>query len=139
MSMGLWVYASTQDILNKALVKSGLGGLKPKIINLKEGDIFKIGSDGDVERGTFNTYSYSSWIPLASLCRSYYTGSDLSELIEFGSIAGVSEDDIRALYGQGFELYEIEELIEEPELMREQLKQAHADYEDPDFYGEFYD
>jgi glucosamine--fructose-6-phosphate aminotransferase (isomerizing) len=135
----LWVYASTTDILSKALIKSGLGGLKPTIINLKGGDIFKIGNDGDVEQGAFKAHSYSSWFPLGYLYRPYYDASDLSELIELGSVVSVNEDDIRALYRQGFELYEIEELIEEPELLREQLKQAHADYEDPDFYGEFYD
>jgi glucosamine--fructose-6-phosphate aminotransferase (isomerizing) len=124
----LWIYASTQEILRKALVKSGLGGLKSKMINLSCGDILKIGSDGTVERGSFETLSYP-WFSLSSyLPRPYgdpgpYEGnSSLHELIELGRIAGVKEDEIQQLFDAGYETTEIEELLEYPVLLRKRLE-----------------
>jgi hypothetical protein len=47
--------------------------------------------------------------------------SYLDELVELGTFAGVSREEITSLYECGYSGYEIEELLSEPELLREQL------------------
>jgi len=134
--LSLYVYASTSDIIHKALTRSGLGGLQPKMINIDCGDIFVIHSDGDTERGKFKTYDFRSWVPLSYLCRPYESSTTLHELIELGRIAGVDERDIQML----LELYtvaEVEEFIEDPKLLQEELHSISGGCLDDDDWGSY--
>ena len=119
--IGTYVYASTPTILCRALKKTGLDGITPTMIDLKCGQIMRIGGMGDTEYGTFETFSYSSWYPLCSLSKPYESNSSLHELIELGRIAGVKEDEIQQLFDAGYETTEIEELLEYPVLLHKQL------------------
>jgi glucosamine--fructose-6-phosphate aminotransferase (isomerizing) len=119
--IGLYVYASTPTILCRALKKTGLDGITPAMIDLKSGDILRIGSDGETESGTFETFNYNSWFPLSALRSHYESNSSLHELIELGRIAGVKEDEIQQLFDAGYETTEIEELLEYPVLLHKQL------------------
>jgi glucosamine--fructose-6-phosphate aminotransferase (isomerizing) len=119
--IGLYVYASTPTILCRALKKTGLDGITPAMINLKSGDILRIGSDGETESGTFETFNYNSWFPLSALRSPYESNSSLHELIELGRIAGVKEDEIQQLFDAGYETTEIEEMLEYPVLLHKQL------------------
>ena len=130
----LYVYASTSDILHKALVRCGLGGLKPKMINLECGDIFVIHGDGDTEQGKFKTYDFRSWVPLSYLCRPYESSITLHELLDLGRIAGVDERDIQTL----LELYtvaEVEEFIDDPKLLQKELRSISGGCWNDDDWG----
>ena len=121
---GFYVYASTEDILNKALRK-----LKIKMpyaeIKLNCGDIIKIDERGEIEKGNFDT----SMIKMYDFgCFSGYgfnylenTVKDINEyfqdVINYSKIIGVSEDDILELTDMGFDLFDIEEMLYEPEIL----------------------
>lgn len=59
--LGVYLYASTEEILRRALRTQRLG--KPKKIQVDCGDILKISSDGVVHRSTFET-DFGNWLPL---------------------------------------------------------------------------
>lgn len=120
----VYVYASTEEILYKALVDSSLfTELKTgqyKTISISEGDILKICPDGTIEKGTFeynyylgcNWWNYGSYIygsSAVSNADAYYIDS----LKSFASYQGLNEDIIDELLKQGFSLDEIEEYIYE--------------------------
>lgn len=121
---GFYVYASTEDILNKALRK-----LKIKMpyaeIKLNCGDIIKIDERGEIEKGNFDT----SMIKMYDFgCFSGYgfnyldnTVNDIDEylgdIINYSKMVGVSEDDILELMDMGFDLFDIEEMLYEPEVL----------------------
>lgn len=118
----IYVYASTDEILYKALVDSPLFSALKKsefeILNINEGDILKITPDGKIERQTFEysyyygrgwwdygCYSYSSTITDSSAEDEY-----LSELRNFAGYQGIDVDE---LLRNGFTLQEIEDYIYE--------------------------
>jgi hypothetical protein len=120
--IGVYVFASTEEILNRALSKSKLYGVPHKKIPLIFGDILKIDACGGMERSSFNAPVFEAWdyyfpnwhIPLE-------TGSSLHELLEEAKIAGIDEDEITELFYSGYSVSQIEELLETPSLLRERL------------------
>ena len=58
--LGVYLYASTEEILRKALRKQGLG--KPKRIEADCKDILEISPDGTIHRSAFET-DFGNWIP----------------------------------------------------------------------------
>ena len=131
---GFYVYASTEDILNKALRK-----LKIKMsyaeIKLNCGDIIKIDERGEIEKGNFDT----SMIKMYDFgCFSGYgfnylenTVKDINEyfqdVINYSKIIGVTEDDILELADMGFDLFDIEEMLYEPEIIEYYLYNSDED------------
>ena len=119
-----YIYASTADILNKALIK-----LKIKMpydeIKLNCGDMLRIDERGEIEKGSFDT----SMIKMCDF--GYFSGygfnylentvKDINEyfqdVINYSKIIGVSEDDILELTDMGFDLFDIEEMLYEPEIL----------------------
>jgi len=130
--IGLYVYASTPTILCRALKKTGLDGITPKMIDLKCGDILRIGSDGETESGTFETFSYSSWYPLRSLSKPYEVNSSLHELLEIAQILNVSTDEVQDALDSGFTVDEILDMLENPKLSDRTLDYISLDCEDFD-------
>lgn len=116
----MYVYASTDEILYKALIDSSLfTELKTgqhETISISEGDILKLCPDGTIEKGTFE-YSYylgCNWWNYGS----YIYGSNAQEnyidsLKSVASYQGINESVIDELLDQGFTLEEIEEYIYE--------------------------
>ena len=122
---GLFVYASTEEILQTAL--SGIGFLseKPVQITIKCGEILRIGSDGTLERQTFDSFPlYSCWDdPLwwGYGCRPWKpaapkTDAYLKEVKAIAVSFGYDPEDIDRLAEKGFTPEEIEEFLYEGEL-----------------------
>lgn len=116
----MYVYASTEEILYKALIDSPLfAELKMgqfENINISEGDILKLCPNGTIEKGTFE-YSYYFGCNWWNYGR-YIYGSNAQEdyidsLKSVASYQGISESIIDELLNQGFTLEEIEEYIYE--------------------------
>ena len=118
----IYVYASTDEILYRALIDSPLFSALKKgefeTVYITEGDILKIAPNGTIKKDTFN-YSYyygRNWWDYG-YC-SYFSGlSDnsaeneyLSELRNFAGYQGI---DIDELLNNGFTLQEIEDYIYE--------------------------
>ena len=118
----IYVYASTESILYKALVDSPLFSALKKgeheVIEINEGDILKIAPDGTIEKRTFNfSYFYGcNWWDYGCYYSSAVIGEDsaegeyLSELRKFAEYQGI---DIDELLNNGFSLQEIENYIYE--------------------------
>lgn len=119
--IGLYVYASTEEILMEGLLKSGLRlGLREPI-RIFTGDILKIDSDGKVTRSGFNdeklypTFGNPSYGWALYYEPHYPRFSDedtyINDLKAVASCYGVSEDDIDDLLAEGITPEEIEEYL----------------------------
>ena len=114
----LYVYASTSEILYKALVDTKLfdeikkGAFEEITIN--SGDILNLLPDGNIVYDKFNYSDYSSFSRCNWWEYGIYSSDSNSYMDDLKSVAvhmGVSPDDIDALAKSGFTPEEIEEYI----------------------------
>ena len=115
----MYVYASTEEILWKALINTGLFEELKKgrfeVVPIHGGDILKISSDGKVTCSKFNYRDYSR----NSFCnwRNYTFGNDefeysyVDDLKSVASYYGYSPDTVDEMVADGFSPYEIEEYM----------------------------
>ena len=122
---GLYVYASTEDILRKGLKNSRLNLGKAEPVRVFTGDILKIDGQGKISRSEFNdeklyftSYTHGfDWWPYREPRRPYLLDDDSSEdsyiddLKAVGSCFGISPDEIDALLSEGISPEEIEEYL----------------------------
>jgi len=111
---GFYLYASTAEILKRAIWKMGLSSCAYESIDLKNGDILCIKPNGEIERDTFQNYSYSYY----HLYSNKYSYSDLdfdeeyiAELKEVAGAFGYTPEDVDSLLADGFTPEEIEEFF----------------------------
>ena len=119
----IYVYASTDEILYKALVDYpplflALKQGEFEEIEINEGDILKIRHDGIIEQSTFKyTYYYCSgwweYAPISSgSVKNGYTKDDyIEDLKSIACYQGYSPDEVDELINAGFSMEEIEEYI----------------------------
>lgn len=118
----MYVYASTDNILYNALMDCGLfrhvkqGNFD--VIELDEGDIFKINSDGTTEKSFFRpcktSYNWRNWYDFIEPTTA--TTGDSSDdyldiLLDMAEYNGYCEEDIYQLLDDGYTLTDIEDLI----------------------------
>ena len=134
----LYVYASTEAIFTKAIAKSFLKHEPFSKVEVISGDILKIDAQGKIQKSRFeNWYSsclFNSRIPYRFNFTNIQTSTEsnhLDELVELGSFVGVSREEISALLECGFSKFEIEQLLYDPDELREQLCSVYE--EEPDF------
>ena len=118
----IYVYASTDSILYKALVDSPLFSALKKgeyeAVEINEGDILKITPDGNIEKRTFE-YSYfygRNWWNYGCYPYSFELTDNSAEdeyLSELRTFAGYQGIDVDELLNNGFSLQEIEDYIYE--------------------------
>lgn len=108
---GFYLYASTDKILQKALKKLNLS--KYSKVNVNCGDILKLDSNGAVEIGHFEFRD--------DFYRRYYIEPDESYLEELAFVYGIEPEDISMLLDLGYDMFDIEEILYCPEIMREYL------------------
>lgn len=116
--LGLYVYASTEDILHTAIVKSELKLGRWKRIVIRNGDIMKISNTGKRSYGAFtptieSTCMYEWGYPYTeTLSEDFY----ISELKSICGMYGVSDEEIDIMVESGFTAEEIERYLCEGEL-----------------------
>ena len=120
---GVYVFASTKQILWKALIDSelfqDLENGKYEHIVLNEGDILKIKSNGKRETAHFNyTESYGRhWYDYGCDCYidtgydDYYAEEYLEDIKTVAAMHGEDPEVIQELYNDGYTLEELEEMI----------------------------
>lgn len=118
---GLYVYASTEEILRKALLQLPFSLGTPVRMNLTCGDILRIDRHGHQDRSTFDTSKlfrrmYEPWMDFGfqSSFSSASGGVEDSYLEDLKSIAifyGLFPEDIDALIDDGMDPMEIEEML----------------------------
>lgn len=116
----IYVYASTDEILYKALIDypplfSALKKGEFETIDISEGDILKICADGSLKRSTFQFscyygkgwWDYGDYGYNADYARSNY----IRELKSVAQYQGYTPDDVDMMLASGFSPEEIEEYI----------------------------
>lgn len=132
--LGLYIYASTKSIMDKALKSTGLQSEKPTIIKVCEGDIISINADGKIDTGRFTPEDYSFFSPKRSRCNfpEYadwydweYDYTDEEELLlDMCTCLGVDEEDVTLLLDYGYTAMEIEDLIADTDAFRKTVNEV---------------
>ena len=125
-NLKIYVYASTDEILYKAIVDyptifSALKKGEYEAIDISGGDILKIRSDGNLERSTFEyscyygmdwwDYGSFSSISLGNGKAGYIRNDYIEDLKSIASYQGYSPDDVDELIAAGFTIDEIEDYL----------------------------
>lgn len=120
----VYVYASTLSIVWKALVDTELFAdlqlHKYDDIDITDGEILKIYSSGQTQRGKFEFNEYASygydW--RTGYCNSYISKTDyIDDIKSVASYYGYQEDDIDTMLRQGFTPDEIELILYDNDCM----------------------
>lgn len=109
---GLYLYASTPEILKRAMAKLGLSSRHYEMVDIKGGDILCIEPDGTLEKDTFMNYSY--YYHYFSRPYSYALEQTREEeyidlLKNMAGCFGYTPEDLDFLLEDGFTPEEIEE------------------------------
>ena len=122
--LGLYIYASTESILKKALQKSGFRKYPFEVLHVEEGTILKIDRYGFLSGSTFEvqeSFRFGKWYNwYDELEEEYYTQQE-ELLLEMCSCYGVTEDDVLLLLDYGYSADEIEEMLCDSNLLLETL------------------
>lgn len=121
-SLGMYLYASTEEILRRAMSRMGLGTQAACKIPLECGEILRIDRDGTLTRSTFDSsrlfarwqapfwdMSYRS--PWAGTGRSSASGHYLEEIKSVAAAFGYAPEEIDRLAEAGFSPEELEEFL----------------------------
>ena len=111
---GFYLYASTDEILTRAIKKIGLKNYSK--INISCGDILKISPNGMIEMQTFefnDRYFFGSYYGYAPYD---YESDDIyiGEIAEYASYFGIDPEDVMMLIEYGYDELEIEEMLYDP-------------------------
>lgn len=143
-SLGMYVYASTQSILTKALKKVGLNKFSKIEVKMTEGDMLSIDKNGNIERAEFtpapdmryNRYNFSGWYD------GWFDASDddgytIHEqmLFDICNCYGIDSSDVELLLEYGYDCDEIEEMLMDYDLLIETLNELKG-CEEYSCYGE---
>ena len=112
--MGLYVYASTEQILKKGLKKGMPRTEQPFEVMLREGDILRIDQRGQYTAERFDTRNL--WDGMTRFSWPYwdvYAGQDeyINDLKSVASAYGYTPHDIDVFLGYGLCPEEIEEIL----------------------------
>lgn len=116
----LYVYASTEEILKKAMLQAQLRLGKAEKVNLFSGELLRIDARGKITRSHFDdnrlysafSFPWSRWDGYETVKRPY--ADDSSYLDDLKSVAvfyGLYPEDIDALIEDGMDPMEIEEML----------------------------
>lgn len=117
-AVGVYVYASTAEILNKALAHCGNWLGREEKGDIAMGDIIKIDSNGRITRGTFDASKFylSSWRYWDTPLYPKAPRSESEHLALLKSVAkafGFTGEMVDRLLEQGFTIDDIEEILYE--------------------------
>ena len=116
---GFYLYASTDEILTRAVKKIGLKNYSK--INISCGDILKISPNGMIEMQTFEFKDryygmFGSSYGFYTIDSFDYEAEDMyiGEMAEYASYFGIDPEDVMMLIEYGYDELEIEEMLYDP-------------------------
>ena len=131
-ALGLYVYASTKEILHLAL-QAAKFAMPVEEIPVKTGEIMQINADGKISRGCFNVkddvrccHYWQDWM---SRFESAPEDDELSGLLLVCSCYGVEREEVEYLHSCGYTADEIEEMLLDSDLFDDTLEKAKALYD----------
>lgn len=119
--IGLYVYASTENIMKNALKKVGLHKFAYERIETDEGGILRIDKHGEITRSQFESKLYRSKYMSWYDDESYY-GIHEEILLAYCSMYGVNSSDVELLLEYGYTCDEVEEMLMDTNLLLEALR-----------------
>ena len=119
-SLGLYVYASTESIMKKALSKTCLGRFNSSKIDCVEGDILCIDSSGTITKEEFEPALYRSHFMSWYDDEPYYNVHE-ELLLAYCGCYGVDTADVEMLLEYGYTCDEIEDMLADHSLLHETL------------------
>ncbi len=119
-SLGLYVYASTESIMKKALSKTCLGRFMSVKVDCSEGDILCIDSSGTITKEEFEPALYRSHFMSWYDDEPYYNVHE-ELLLAYCGCYGVDTADVEILLEYGYTCDEIEEMLADHSLLHETL------------------
>ena len=121
--IGIYVYTSTKEIMQMALRGTIFEKQTIDVIPVGEGEMISIDKNGVIERSRF-TPEYDDFFGYYG-CRAFRERDDYdSYLCEYGSMFGVSEEEIMMLYDMGYDDEEIELMMMDHDMLRDCLNEA---------------
>ena len=112
--LGLYIYASTESILAKALKKINLLNVPFSKIEVTQGEILRISSDGLLTRSKFkvqDNFDSIAWMQYAYDWEDDYYTQQEQLLLEMCGYYGITEDDVILLLDYGYTADEIEDML----------------------------
>ena len=119
-TIGLFVYASTESIMKKALKQLGLHKFESKRIDTDEGDILCIDKTGRISRSQFQPKIYRSKYLSWYDDEPYYNVHE-ELLLAYCGCYGVDTADVELLLEFGYTCDEIEDMLADHSLLHETL------------------
>lgn len=119
--LDLYIYASTESIMKKALKRSGLNQHKYQIVKLTEGDIISIDKFGKIDCTEFEVSKLEHLSELRyTNIADYYTSQE-EMLLEICGCFGVPEEDVLLLLDYGYTADDVEEMLMNSDLLEDTL------------------
>ncbi len=135
--LGAYLYASTGEILDTALDRLGLSGEPYADIPIRQGDILSIDCRGrrtlacfDDSRLLADRYPYGrpyGWGAFCSAAGDYEADAYLDEVVSYGLSQGVPEAELRLLLDAGYDAFDLEELLYDPEFRQSCVREIVQD------------
>lgn len=131
--LGLYIYASTESILAKALKKINLLNVPFSKIEVTQGEILRISSDGLLTRSKFkvqDNFDSIAWMQYAYDWEDDYYTQQEQLLLETCGCYGITEDDVILLLDYGYTADEIEDMLLDSTLILKTIDaiRKEADY-----------
>lgn len=128
-TIGLYIYASTETIMKKALKQLSLHKFESKRVDTEEGDILRIDRNGKNTRSQFEPKlyrsKYMSWYD--DDLSSYYNMHE-EILLAYCGCCGVDSSDVELLLEYGYTCDEVEDMLADQSLLREALRDVKYIY-----------
>lgn len=130
-SLGCYLYASTDEILNMALAALGISKLAYTDIPIGQGDVVAINPQGrrtvtrfdDTKLRPQRYFSDWGWYEPAKEPDDY-----METLVEYGKRHGVPERELRLLMEAGYDALDLEEMIYDKQFRAYCLREIMAEY-----------
>lgn len=131
--LGLYIYASTESILAKALKKINLLNVPFSKIEVTQGEILRISNDGLLTRSKFkvqDNFDSIAWMQYAYDWEDDYYTQQEQLLLEMCGCYGITEDDVILLLDYGYTADEIEDMLLDSTLILKTIDaiRKEADY-----------
>ena len=122
--LGIYVYTSTKEIMQIALRGTIFEKQPFETIEVTEGEMISIDKNGIIERSRFVS-EYDGFFGYYGMYGGFRERDDYdSYLCEYGSMFGVSEEEIMMLYDMGYDDEEIELMMMDHDMLRDCLNEA---------------
>ena len=124
-TLGLYIYASTESIMKKALKKVFLDKFSYKRIDTVDGDILRIDCNEVITRSAFEMHQSSYLKGWHDHSEYYSMYEDL--LLAYCGLYGVDTKEVELLLDYGYSCDEIEEMLMDTDLLREAIRSVRLE------------